>query len=136
MELFIALIPALVMIALVIITRKVLLALSIGVLLAAFIYTDYHVWNTIVYIAESLWGILTSFDWYMPIVGFVVIIGAITSVLALTGGIRAFADWAISKIKSPMAAKLTTWVLGLLIFIDDYFNALVIGEVTKPITDK
>ncbi|MFH5881097.1 Na+/H+ antiporter NhaC family protein [Liberiplasma polymorphum] len=136
MDLFIALLPALLMITLVILTRKVLLSLGLGVILAALIYESFSIFGAVGYLASSLWGILTDFEWYMPIVGFVLLIGAITAVISLTGGIRAFADWAVEKVTNPVAAKMLTWVLGIIIFIDDYFNALVIGEISKPITDK
>lgn len=136
MALFLALLPALVMITLVIVTRKVLLSLGVGVALAAFIYASYNPIGAVVYIAESFWGIITDFGWYMPILGFVVIIGGITSIITLIGGVNAFAKWSISRIKNPVAAQLMTWILGLIIMIDDYFNALVIGEVSKPITDQ
>jgi len=136
LELFLALLPALVMITLVIITRKVLISLGVGVILAAFIYSSYNPIDAVVYIAESFWSIITDIYWYLPILGFVVIIGGITSVITLIGGVRAFADWAVSKIKNPVAAQLLTWILGIIIMIDDYFNALVIGEVSKPITDE
>jgi Na+/H+ antiporter NhaC len=124
------------MITLVILTRKVLLSLGVGVLLAAFIYSSYNPIDAVVYIATSFWGIITDFGWYMPILGFVVLIGGITSIITLIGGVNAFAKWAVSKIKNPIAAQIMTWILGLIIMIDDYFNALVIGEVTKPITDQ
>lgn len=136
MALLIALVPAFVMITLVIITRKVLISLSVGVILAAFIHSNYNPIDAIVYIAESFFNILTDIHWYLPILGFVVIIGGITSVLTLSGGVKAFAHWAVSKVKNPVAAQLLTWLLGIIIMIDDYFNALVIGEVSKPITDE
>ncbi|MCK7487461.1 MAG: hypothetical protein MZU97_19600 [Bacillus subtilis] len=136
MALFLALLPALVMITLVILTRKVLLSLGVGVVLAAFIYSSFNPIDAVVYIANSFWGIISDFGWYMPILGFVVIIGGITSVITLIGGVNAFAKWAVEKIKSPIAAQVMTWILGIIIMIDDYFNALVIGEVTKPITDQ
>jgi len=136
MDLFLALLPAILMITLVIATRRVLLSLGLGVFLAALVYSDFNLREAYVYFWDSFNGIITDLDWYMPIVGFVILIGGITSVIALSGGIHAFADWAVSKVKNPVAAKLLTWVLGLLIFIDDYFNALVIGEISKPITDK
>lgn len=136
MALFLALLPALVMITLVILTRKVLISLGVGVVLAAFIYANYNPIDAVVYLAESFWGIISDFEWYMPILGFCIIIGGITSVITLMGGVRAFASWAVSKIKNKVAAQLVTWVLGLIIMIDDYFNALVIGEVSKPITDE
>jgi len=135
-DLFIALLPALVMITLVIITRKVLISLGVGVLLAALIFANYNPIGAVVYIAESFFSIITDFGWYMPILGFVVIIGGITAVITISGGVKAFANWAVSKVKNPEAAQLLTWILGIIIMIDDYFNALVIGEVSKPITDQ
>ena len=136
MELFLALLPALVMITLVIITRKVLISLGVGVVLAALIYSSYNPIDAVVYIWNSFFGIVTDIYWYLPILGFVVIIGGITAVITLSGGVKAFANWAVSKVKNPIAAQLLTWILGIIIMIDDYFNALVIGEVSKPITDQ
>jgi len=136
LELFLALLPALLMITLVIITRKVLISLGVGILLAALIYADWNIVGMITYIWNSFTGIITSFDWYLPILGFVVIIGGITAVITLAGGVKAFASWSVSKVKNPVAAQILTWILGLIICIDDYFNALVIGEVSKPITDQ
>ncbi|ERJ11314.1 Na+/H+ antiporter NhaC family protein [Haloplasma contractile] len=136
MELFIALFPAFVMILLVLLTRKVLLSLGVGIILASFIYADYNIVVALTYIWNSFFAIITSYDWYLPILGFVVIIGGITSILTLTGGVHAFAEWAVSKVKNRVAAQIVAWILGIVICIDDYFNALVIGEVSKPITDK
>ena len=145
MDLFIALLPAIIMIILVIATRKVLIALSVGFILSALLLFNWDfaeneitvdILGTLQYMWESIVGILTSFDWYMPIVGFVVLIGGITAVISLAGGIHAFAEWSVKKVKNPVAAQMLTWILGLLIFIDDYFNALVIGEVSKPVTDR
>lgn len=136
MELLIKLIPALVMITLVIMTRKVLLSLSVGIILASLLLYDFHVINAFMYILNSFLDIITDFTGYMAIIGFVVLIGGITSVITLTGGIQAFVNWAVSKVKNPKAAQFMTWILGLIICIDDYFNALVIGEVSKPITDR
>ncbi len=136
MDLFLALLPALIMITLVIITRKVLISLGVGIFLASLIYAQFNIIDALAYIWGSFTGIVTDFEWYMPILGFVVIIGGITAVITLQGGVKAFAEWAVSKVKNPVAAQMVTWVLGLIICIDDYFNALVIGEVSKPITDR
>lgn len=136
MDLLIALIPALLMITLVIITRKVLFSLGVGVFFAALIYADWNLLGAFEYIWNSFFGIITSIDWYLPILGFVVIIGGITAVISLIGGVEAFARWSTSKVKNPVAAQILTWILGIVICIDDYFNALVIGEVSKPITDQ
>ncbi|MFW5895078.1 MAG: Na+/H+ antiporter NhaC family protein, partial [Bacillota bacterium] len=130
MDLFLALLPALIMITLVIMTRRVLLALSVGVVIAAFIYAEGNAVSAMKYLFDSLYSIATSLDWYLPILAFVVLIGGITSVLTLIGGVRAFASWSVSKVKNPVASELLTWVLGVIICIDDYFNALVIGEIS------
>ncbi|MDX9691469.1 MAG: Na+/H+ antiporter NhaC family protein, partial [Acholeplasmataceae bacterium] len=136
MTLFLSLLPALVMITLVILSRKVLLSLSVGIILAALIISDWHIIKTLEYLLEDFLSIITSFDWYLPILGFVIFIGAITSVLTLIGSVSAFANWSVSKVKNPVAAQILTWMLGLIICIDDYLNTLVIGEVSKPVTDQ
>ena len=136
MSLFLSLLPALVMITLVIISRKVVLSLSVGIVLAALIISNWKIIDTIVFLFEDFMGIITSLDWYLPILGFVIFIGAITSLLTLIGSVQAFAGWSVSKVKNPIAAQTLTWLLGLIICIDDYLNTLVIGEVSKPVTDK
>lgn len=135
MELFIALMPAFIMIGLVIITRKVLLSLSIGVVVAALIHESFQI-TTLNYLWNSFYSIITSLDWYLPIIAFVVLIGGLTSITSFSGGVKAFADWAVTKVKTPIASQLMTWFLGVIICIDDYFNLLVIGEISKPITDR
>ncbi|MGM0436469.1 MAG: Na+/H+ antiporter NhaC family protein [Bacillota bacterium] len=135
MELFMALLPALIMITLVIVTRRVLTSLLTGVILAALIYADFAPLEALKYLWDSLYAIATSIDWYLPILGFVVLIGAITSTLAFIGGIKAFAQWGVSKVKNRVASQALTGLLGVIICIDDYFNALVIGEVSIPLTD-
>lgn len=136
MTLLLALLPALVMITMVIITRKVLISLGVGIILAALIHEGFNPIDASYYIWQSFFGIVTDIHWYLPILAFVVLIGSITAVISLSGGVKAFASWAVSKVKTPVAAQLLTWVLGIIIMIDDYFNALVIGEVSKPITDQ
>lgn len=135
MELFLALLPTIIMIILVLVTKRVILSLGVGITLGAFIYSDWKILKTLEYIFESFKNIVFDTEWYLPILGFVVIIGAITSVITLTGGTHAFAKWAVSKVKNRVTAQIIAWILGIIICIDDYFNALVIGEVSKPITD-
>lgn len=135
-ELIVSILPALLIITLVIITRKVLISLGVGIVLAALIINGGNPLTAVVYMAEVFWGIISDYYWYLPILGFVIIIGGITSVITLAGGVKSFANWAVSKVKSPQAAQFMTWILGIIIMIDDYFNALIIGEVSKPITDQ
>ena len=67
---------------------------------------------------------------------FILLLGVITALVSLSGGSRAFAEWAIKRIKTKRGAKLLTVLLGLLIFVDDYFNALAVGQIARPITDQ
>ena len=67
---------------------------------------------------------------------FVISLGGITGLLSASGGIKAFGDWSIKKIKSRSMALLATWLLGLIIYIDDYFNCVTVGTVMRPITDR
>lgn len=136
MDLFLSLLPAFLMIGLVILTQKVILSITAGIILGSLISHDYNVVASAKYVGTTVWGILTDFSWYMPIVGFLLLLGVITAYLTISGSTRAFADWAVSKIKNKKSAQLLAWVLGIVIFIDDYFNALVIGEISKPITDR
>ena len=67
---------------------------------------------------------------------FILLLGVITAFVSLSGGSRAFAEWAIHRIKTKRGAKLLTVALGLAIFVDDYFNALAVGQIARPITDQ
>jgi Na+/H+ antiporter NhaC len=125
MTLLLALLPALVMITMVIITRKVLISLGVGIILAALIHEGFNPIDASYYIWQSFIGIVTDIHWYLPILAFVVLIGSITAVISLSGGVKAFASWAVFKVKTPVAAQLLTWVLGIIIMIDDYFNDLI-----------
>lgn len=136
MELFLSLVPALLMIVLVIITKKVIMSLSVGILIGSLIAHNFNVLDSISYIGTTIYDIISDFEWHMPIVGFLLLLGVITTLLTITNSTKAFADWAVSKIKNKQAAQLVAWLLGIVIFIDDYFNALVIGEISKPITDR
>lgn len=136
MDLFISLIPALLMIVLVIITKKVIMSLSVGIIIGSLIAHNFNVIDSISYIGTTIYNIITDFEWHMPIVGFLLLLGIITTLLTITNSTKAFADFAVSKIKNKQAAQLVAWLLGIVIFIDDYFNALVIGEISKPITDR
>lgn len=136
MDLIMSLIPVILMIILVVITKKVIMSISVGIILGSLISHNFNVLASAQYIGSTLWGILTDFSWYMPIVGFLLILGVITAYLTISGSTKAFADWAVSKIANKRSAQYLAWILGIIIFIDDYFNALVIGEISKPITDR
>lgn len=136
MDLLMSLIPIILMIILVVVTKKVIMSISVGIILGSLISHNFNIIDSATYIGTTLWSIVTDFSWYMPIVGFLLILGIITAYLTISGSTKAFADWAVSKIKNKRSAQYLAWILGIVIFIDDYFNALVIGEVSKPITDR
>lgn len=136
MKLFISLLPGIIMILLVIFTHKVVISMLIGILLGALIFNNFDMFLSFKYIYDSIYEIVTDFSWHMPIVGFLLLLGVITAFLTVSGSTKAFADWAVAKIKNRKSAQYLAWILGIIIFIDDYFNALVIGEISKPITDR
>lgn len=74
--------------------------------------------------------------WNMSIVGFLLLLGMMTALLTLSGGTRAFAQWAQVRVKSKRGSKLLAAFLGVFIFVDDYFNSLAVGSISRPVTDR
>lgn len=136
-----ALIPALLTIALVIFTRRVVLSLSVGAISAAFILANFNVFQTLQTLASTFLNLifeengLLGFlnDWNLSIIFFLLALGAITAYIVLSGGASAFTKAIIKRVKSREGVQYTSAILGILIFIDDYFNALVVGNVSKPL---
>ncbi len=132
--------PPLVALSLAIITRRVLLSLGVGVVLGAILLTNYHLGSALGYIATTVKAVFVKDgsvnSWNMSIVGFLILLGMMTALLALSGGTRAFAIWAQSRVKSKRGAKLLAAFLGVFIFIDDYFNSLAVGAISRPVTDR
>ena len=136
-----SLIPPLITIALVVFTKRVLLSLGFGVISAALILAEFSILNTLSVIAHTLFNLvfedggLLGFlnHWNMAIVIFLLILGVITSYVILSGGAYAFTKSITSRIKTREGVQYTSFVLGLILFIDDYFNALVVGNVSKPL---
>ena len=135
-----SLIPPFLAIIMVIFTRKVLLSLGVGIISASLLLAEFSITGTISTIYDSVKGIFVS-DGEMNysniyILLFLIILGIITSFISISGGSRAFGEWAIKRVKSRTGAQIVTAVLGIIIFIDDYFNALAVGQISKPITDR
>ncbi|WP_088006523.1 Na+/H+ antiporter NhaC family protein [Indiicoccus explosivorum] len=134
-----SILPPVLAIAMVLLTRRVLLSLGTGILAAALILESFSpaasakaLWNSF---AVTFWdGGFNAYNVF--IILFLLLLGIITAFVSLSGGSRAFADWASRRVKSRRGAKLLTVFLGILIFIDDYFNALAVGQVSRPITDR
>lgn len=135
----VTLVPPLIAIALVLLTRRVLISLGVGVLSAALLVADFQVWDWLVLVAQEFaaifWvdGALNTGDVYILI--FTLMLGVVTAFVLMSGGTRAFAQWAITRIRTRRGATALPAVLGLVIFIDDYFNALAVGQVSRPVTD-
>lgn len=133
---FWALIPPVVAIVLALITKEVYSSLFIGILLGGVFYSGFDFEGTILHVFQNgLVGSLTD-AYNMGILIFLVVLGIMVCMMNKAGGSAAFGRWAATHIKSRAGAQLATILLGVLIFIDDYFNCLTVGSVMRPVTDK
>lgn len=135
-----SILPPLLAILMVVITRRVLLSLGLGIITAAFLLADFNIGETVAIILDAIKGIFIS-DGALNtssvyIILFLLLLGIITAFISISGGSRAFGDWAMKRVKTRTGAQLVGAILGIIIFIDDYFNALAVGQVTRPITDR
>ena len=134
-----ALLPPVVAIALALITKEVYSSLFIGILVGAILYGGGNVERTIMHTFGDDKGGFVSVLTDSAKVGiliFLVILGTIVAMMNKAGGSAAFGKWASTHIKSRVGAQLATILLGVLIFIDDYFNCLTVGSVMRPVTDE
>lgn len=133
---FWALIPPVVAIALALITKEVYSSLFLGILVGGLLYSGFSFEGTVTHIFQG--GIISvlSDSYNVGILIFLVILGAMVCMMNKAGGSAAFGRWASKRIKTRVGAELATIVLGVLIFIDDYFNCLTVGSVMRPVTDK
>lgn len=133
---FLSVVPPLIAIALALITKEVIFSLVLG------IFT-----GTIIYGALTGAGLVGVFNCTVDVminnaganasmIIFLALLGALVALITRAGGAKAYGAWAGGKLKSRRSAKLTTTLLGLIIFIDDYFNCLTVGTVMKPVTDR
>ena len=129
-----SLFPALFAIALALITKEVYSSLFIGILLGGLLTSD---WKPVAALDTLLNdGIIAAISGTAGIFMFLVILGVIVALINKAGGSAAFGRWAETHIKSRVGAMLATFVVGVLIFIDDYFNCLTVGSVMLPVTDR
>ena len=133
-------IPPLLAILMVVITRKVLISLGVGIVASALMLADSKVGEACILIWDAVKGIFFSEGALnvsnIYIILFLLILGVITAFISISGGSYAFGEWAMKHIKTRIGAQLVGAFLGVLIFIDDYFNALAVGQVSRPITDR
>ncbi|QLB18872.1 Na+/H+ antiporter NhaC family protein [Mannheimia granulomatis] len=134
--------PALIALILAILTRKVIISLSIGIIFGAFMLTNSSFLDALTYIKNSVVSLvykgpeegLNSNN--VNIILFLVLLGILTSLLSISGSNQAFANWAQKRIKSKRGAKLVAAGLVFFTFIDDYFHSLAVGAIARPVTDK
>ena len=131
-----SLLPPVVAITLALITKEVYSSLFIGILVGGLLYANFNFTVTIehVFVNGMVKSALADPD-HVGILLFLVLLGAMVYLMNRAGGSAAFGRWAESHVKSRIGAQLATVALGVLIFIDDYFNCLTVGSVMRPVTD-
>ncbi|WP_109472216.1 Na+/H+ antiporter NhaC family protein [Ornithinimicrobium cavernae] len=132
--------PPVLAIVLVLATKRVLVSLGSGVVASAFLVADLDPIETITLVWQAFSAIFWSEGavntYYVFILAFTLTLGVIAALIMMSGGTRAFSDWAVQRISTRRGSKMLAAALGIVIFIDDYFNALAVGQVARPVTDK
>ena len=131
-----AILPPIVAIALALITKEVYSSLFIGIVTGAVLYAGADFDGIINHVLQD--GLIASLadSYNVGILIFLVILGIIVALMNLSGGSKAFGKWALKRVRSRVAAEVATVILGIIIFVDDYFNCLTVGSVMKPVTDE
>ena len=134
---FWSLLPPIVAIVLALISKEVYSSLFLGCLVGALLVSNFRPWETLVQLVEGDNGIVTtvSDSGNIAIIVFLVVLGIMVDLMNKTGGSEAFGRWAKKSVKTRVGAQLMTMLLGVLIFIDDYFNCLTVGAVMRPVTE-
>lgn len=135
-----SLVPPLIAIVLALITKEVYSSLFVGIVVGGLFYANFNIKDAYITIFtnETNGGMLAklSDSWNVGILIFLVVLGIIVVLMNKAGGSAAYGRWASQKIKTRRGALLSTILLGVLIFVDDYFNCLTVGSVMRPITDR
>ncbi|MCF0262775.1 MAG: Na+/H+ antiporter NhaC family protein, partial [Sphaerochaetaceae bacterium] len=131
-----ALFPPVVAIGLALITKEVYSSLFIGMIIGGLLYSSFNLGGTLVHVLQN--GVVANLadSYNVGILIFLVVLGTIVALMNKAGGSEAFGRWASEHIKTKTGAMLATILLGVLIFIDDYFNCLTVGSVMRPVADK
>ena len=133
-----ALLPPVVAIALALITKEVYSSLFTGIIVGALLYSNGNLelmMNTMFFNESGGMVFKLANSWNIGILLFLVMLGMLVALMNKAGGSAAFGKWASKRIKTRIGAQLATMVLGILIFVDDYFNCLTVGSVMRPVTD-
>ncbi len=134
---FWSLLPPICAIVLALISKEVYSSLFFGCVVGALLYTQFSPWDTLTALVGADYGLICVLadSWDMGIIIFLVELGIISDLMNKGGGSEAFGRWAKEKVKSRASAQLMTMLLGVLIFVDDYFNCLTVGAVMRPVTE-
>lgn len=133
---FWALIPPVVAIVLALITKEVYSSLFIGIVIGGLFYSNFQFEGTMLHVFNDGIVAALSDSYNMGIIVFLVVLGILVELMNRAGGSAAFGRWASTHIKTRAGAQIATIFLGMLIFIDDYFNCLTVGSVMRPVSDK
>lgn len=128
-----ALVPPVIAIGLALITKEVYSSLFVGVVIGGLFATNFSPIKTVDAVVNE--GLIGAVSGLAGIFLFLVLLGVLVALINKAGGSRAFGEWASKNIKSRTGAMIATFALGVLIFIDDYFNCLTVGAVMRPVTD-
>ena len=130
-----ALAPPVIAIVLALVTKEVYSSLFVGVLAGALLYSNFNLIGAVDAIIND--GLIANIGdgWNAGILIFLVLLGIMVALVNAAGGSAAFGRWAKTHVKTRVGAQLATFALGVLIFIDDYFNCLTVGSVMRPLTD-
>ena len=133
---FWSLVPPVVAITLALITKEVYSSLFIGIVIGGLFFSGFSFTGTITHIFQD--GVVKSLSasYNVGILVFLVVLGTLVAMMNKAGGSAAFGKWAKEHIKTKIGAQVATVILGILIFIDDYFNCLTVGSVMRPVTDR
>ncbi len=131
-----SLLPPIIAIVLALITKEVYSSLFIGILAGGVIYSGFNFETTVVHVFQDGFINTIADSYNIGIIIFLVLLGSLVAMMNKTGGSAAFGRWTATHIKSRVGAQLATIALGILIFVDDYFNCLTVGSVMRPVTDK
>lgn len=134
-----SLLPPVIAIGLALITKEVYTSLLAGIITGGLLYSNFNLElmiNTIFFQEDGGMVYKLADSWNVGILVFLVMLGILVSLLNKAGGSAAFGKWASKHIKTRIGAQISVMVLGILIFVDDYFNCLTVGSVMRPVTDR
>ena len=131
-----SLLPPVIAIGLALITKEVYTSLFVGIVIGGLLYSNFSFEGTITHVFTGGIVSVLSDSYNVGILIFLVILGIMVVLMNKAGGSAAFGRWAAKHIKSRAGAQLATIALGVLIFIDDYFNCLTVGSVMRPVADQ